>query len=674
VIIGALTLLCAWLVSDGIAGPIYVFLFAFAAVPGLPLGFLLFGARHPAGWLAGTLFGYVLTALAIWIPVALNAVSILALVAAWLLLSASTWFATRSLRSPVAVLPPWRSAESAALAVVLAMVLALATPPFARIGAADARGDKVTRAYFTADFVWHTALAAELGKFTMPPRNPYLASQAIHYYWGYFLMPATVAQLAPAPLNEIQRCLKVNALLTGMLLIATTFLAAWTAVKRPWAVAAAVGLALVAASAEGSYEMYRLWGRGEPMSALRDINIDAITAWHFQGLRLDGLPRCLWYVPQHSMSYALGLIALTVAVSIGSAGSYIAIVLSGMALAGSTMLNPFVGGIFSLAWGCSIAIDALRRPLPVMTIARHLLAAVPVALALAWCLAAHMVDGAGDTLAFGFWGPPAYHTSMVLLLSLGPVLLPGAIGIMGGRTVPMARVVPALSVVVLGLLIMHLVRLRVDTAWVPFRAGQMLLVTIPALIARALVALWDAPRLRWAGIAAFAIIFAIGAPTTVIDAYNAQDIDDLDVGPGFHWTLVLNPDEQRVLHWIRTSTPQHALVQMEPTIRDRDLSPGGWGERWSLIPSFGERRMAAGLPISLMHVPEYQEKSLEVKTLYQSESAHEAWTIARRLHISYVYVDAIDRGAYPGVAKFAAAPQFFAPAFVSGEVVVYQVK
>ena len=75
-----------------------------------------------------------------------------------------------------------------------------------------------------------------------------------------------------------------------------------------------------------------------------------------------------------------------------------------------------------------------------------------------------------------------------------------------------------------------------------------------------------------------------------------------------------------------------------------------------------------------MRVPEYQEKSLAVKTIYQSENAHEAWTIARRLHISYVYVDSIDRAAYPGAAKFAAAPQFFAPAFVSGEVAVYQVK
>jgi hypothetical protein len=513
-----------------------------------------------------------------------------------------------------------------------------------------------------------------VAKFTMPPRNPYLASQVIHYYWAYFLMPATISTLGPGLLGDIERCLKVNALLTGLLLMSTVFLSAWTAVGRPLPVAIAVALALVAASAEGSYEIYRLWTRGQPLRALRDINIDAITAWHFQGLRIDGLPRCLWYVPQHSMSYALGLVAITGAAACGSAGSMLAISLCGLALAGSTMLNPFVGGIFAAAWGIAIASDAVRRPQPLLLILRHSTTAVPVVCAVLWCVAAHMVDGAGDSLTFGFWGPPAHAPIVVLLLSLGPVLVLAAAGLAGRAEVPFGRVLPAIVLVGLALLVMYLVRLRVDTAWVPFRAGQMLLVAVPALVARGLAALGGLRRLRWAGVAAIVLAFVIGVPTTVIDAYNAQDVENMNVGPGFHWTLVLHPDEERALTWIRTMTPPSALVQMEPTVRDRDLSPGAWGERWSLIPSFGERRMAAGLPISLMRVPEYAEKSLQVKTIYQTASAHEAWTIARRLRIAFLYVDALDREAYEGAAKFDISPQFFQPAFRSGSVGVYEVK
>ena len=208
-------------------------------------------------------------------------------------------------------LPEWSGGASTALGGVLLLTLAVAVPPFARVGERDAQGNVAYRAYFTADFVWHTALTAELGKFSSPPRNPYLASQPIHYYWTYFLIPAAVSETGPAPVRDVQTCLKVNALVTGVLLMSSVFMLAWAATGRPAAVAAAVALVLLAGSFEGTYEIQRLWSRGEPLSRLKDINIDAITAWHFEGLRIDGLPRCLWYVPQHSMAYSLGLIALT---------------------------------------------------------------------------------------------------------------------------------------------------------------------------------------------------------------------------------------------------------------------------------------------------------------------------------------------------------------------------
>jgi len=668
-----LALVCAWIVGDGFAGSLYVALYALAGLPGLPIGFLLFGSRHPASWVAGMLFGYVLTALAIWLAIATHVPSAPTMIVVWAVIAAATWQFWRRQPSAPVPLQAWRSADSLGLAVILALTLAIATPPLARVGEVDAIGEHRYRAYFTADFVWHTALAAELSKFTMPPRNPYLASQTIHYYWAYFLLPAAVSTLAPGPLADLERCLKVNALATGLVLMSMVFLAAWVAVGQVLAVAIAVALALIAASAEGTYELVRLWSLGQPFVAMRDINIDAITAWHFRGLRLDGLPRCLWYVPQHSMSYALGLIALTAAAAVGSAGTLAVILLCGVAIGGATMLNPFVGGLFAVAWAGAIALDALKRPRAIVVVARHAIAAVPVVLALVWCFAAHMVDGAGDSLAFGFWGPPAYSTVTVLLLSLGPVLIPAALGLIARTGVSFSRLLPSVVLVGISLAVMHLVRLRVDTAWVPFRAGQMLLVVIPALIARGLAA--DRPRvLRVTAVTVCVLALAIGAPTTIIDARNAQDVDDLDAGPGFHWTLVLHPEEEQALHWIRTMTPPNALVQMEPTVRDRDTAPGGWGERWSLIPSFAERRMAAGLPISLMRVPEYAEKTSLVRTAYQSASAHEAWTIARHLHIAYLYVDALDRQTYEGAAKFDRAPEFFTPVFKAGDVGVYAVR
>src|SRR4029450_5435974 len=114
-----------------------------------------------------------------------------------------------------------------------------------------------------------------------------------------------------------------------------------------------------------------------------------------------------------------------------------------------------------------------------------------------------------------------------------------------------------------------------------------------------------------------------GLPTTIVDAYNAQDIHNRNIGAGFHWTAVLDPEQQQAMAWIRRATPRGAMRQSEPTVRDRDRSPANRGEWWSLIPSFAERRMAGGLPISLMSVPAYEQTSAQVKTMFESADARE---------------------------------------------------
>ena len=664
VIAGALAASLAF-VTGGVAGLLYLVIYALVTVPGLPLGFRLFG-RNPGGLIAGALIGYVLTAFAIWAVIAAGAASAWAFAGAWAVLTAATWWGLDRRSEPLVATPVWSSGALSGLTAVIVLTLALAAPPFARIGEADAAGNRYYRAYFTADFVWHTALAAELGKFSMPPRNPYLASEPIHYYWTYFLVPAAVAQTGPAPLRDVQRCLASNAIISDVLLMSSVFLLAWTAVGRAAPVTVAVILALLAGSFEGTYEVWRLWMRGQGFAALRDTNIDAITAWHWQGHRIDGLPRCLWYVPQHSMAYSLGLVALTVATAAGSAGSLLSIVLAGVALACAAAINPFVGGVFALAWGFGIAVDALRRPAFVTNVSRHLAAAIPVAAAIGWCVASRMVEGAGGVLEIGFSGASRHAPLWSLFISLGPVLILVAAGLAWGRSVPLVRISTAVALAALSLLLMFLVRLRVDQEWVPFRAGQMFLVAAPAIAARWLAAMWNGMwTRRLAGVAA-ALLLVLGLPTTAIDAFNAQDIENPDEGAGFHWTVVLSTEQLHALNWIKRATPQSAIVQMEPEVRGR--------ESWSLIPSFGERRMAAGQPISLMQVPEYQERSDRVKAMYETGDVYEAWAIAHELRIDYVYVDALDRSRYTGVAKFDGAQDYFRVAFKRGPVAVYEVR
>jgi hypothetical protein len=652
----------AWVIGGGGAW-LYLLIYALAMVPGLPLGFALFGRHHAGGWIAGAIIGYALTALAVWAPMAAHIPSFWTFGVAWMCLSAVTWFACRRISAPTVALPAWTPAGSTALLSVLVLTLAVAAPPFANVGKVDSDGNRYYRAYFTADFIWHTALTAEVAKFSMPPRNPYLARQPIHYYWTYYLLPAAVAQAGPSPVRDVQLCLKINALMTGLLLMSAVFLAAWSVAGHAIASGIAAALGLLASSAEGIFETFRLWQRGVPLTELRNWNIDAVTAWPpFAGHRIDGLQRCLWYVPQHSMAYALGVIALVVAATSGPASTLQTIALAGIALGGSVAFNPLVGGIFALAYGLSIAAAAWREP---RVIVRHAIAALPVVIALGWCVSNQMVEGAGGFLQFGLLGPSRQQPVVTLLLSLGPILITGALGLIAGGTLALAPALPYVVLSTLALFLMYFVRLSVDQAWMAFRAGQMMIIGLAALSARYLAASTAGTRRLGGAAVVILLAFLSGAPTTVIDEYNAQDIHNLAMGPGFPWTIVVTPQQQHAYQWLRENTPPAAVVQMDARSRERAT--------WSKHPSIAERRMAGGLPISLLNIPEYAERSDRIRAMYSTGNAAEAANIAHSLRIDYVYVDEVERRAYPNGIRFEGSSAF-EEVFKEGAVAIYRVR
>ena len=444
--------------------------------------------------------------------------------------------------------------------------------------------------------------------------------------------------------------------------MSSVFLAAWTVAGRAVASAIASSLGLLASSGEGLYETFRLWQSGVPLAELRNWNIDAVTAWPpLSGHRIDGLQRCLWYVPQHSMAYALGVVALVTAAAAGPSAPLPAIALCGIALSCSVAFNPLVGGIFALAYGLSIAAAGWKQPRLVL---RHAIAAAPVAVALIWCASNQMVEGAAGFLQFGFLGASRHQPVLTLFLSLGPILVTGAAGMIAARALPFAPALPYAILAFLSLFLMYFVRLSVDQAWMAFRAGQMMIIALAALTAR-FIAASPAGLQRFASAALVVFALICGAPTTIIDEYNAQDIHNLAMGPGFPWTIVVTPQQQRAYAWIRRHTPKVAIVQMDVRSRERST--------WSNIPSFAERRMAGGLPISLLNIPEYGERSNRIRTMYSTANPPEAENIAHNLGINYVYVDEVERKAYPNGIRFDGSPAF-EKVFEDRPVAVYRVR
>jgi hypothetical protein len=651
---------------------LYTLIYLAAVLPGVPLGIALFGRRHAAAWIGGALLGYGLTQLVIWLvieshlafPGASPGASPGAFVLAWMLLLGLTLLAKRAAGPEPAIrMPAWTAPDTTALLLVLLLVPALMGPPYANLGRADTEGNRYYRAYFTADFLWHSALAFELAKFTLPPRNPYLTPRAMNYYWTYFLLPATAAEIlppSPSGFVEVQQCLKANALLSGLLMIGALFLVVRSGVTRPVPAALALSLTVVAASAEGLYAIVDLVRRGEPLALLSDVNIDAVTAWHFNGLRIDNVPRSLWYTPQHTTAVALGLVGWLVAICAGSAASIRAIAGAGLALGLATTMNPLLGGCFSLIYGAAVAIDALGAGRAWELLPKQAFAALPVMLAVVWGWGSKVMEGAGSVLQIGLEGVTENSPIMTLVLALGPVLIPSLAGLRGLSGASVRPVWIAGGGILVGLFLLYFVRIS-EGSWVGFRAGQILLVSIPILLARTLASMGTgAAALLAVG------IFAVGVPTTLVDTWNAQDIGNRRDGPGFRWTLWTTRDQQQAFAWIRAHTPIDAVVQMEPMVRGR--------EHWTLIPSFAGRRMAAGLPISLLPQPEYLASSELVQTLFSTSRADEASDLARRLRIDYLYVDSTDISAYPdGVRKFDEQPALFSRVFTSGDVRIYRV-
>ena len=658
--IGA-ALVSFWMAA-GLVSIAYVALFAFAIAPGLPLGFALFGRRHAAGWISGALIGYGLTQLTLWLVIVSGLASTLTFIVAWLLLLAVTMLLARGFSGgPFVFLPEWRAADTRALLLVLVLVPVLMGPPYRNLGRADETGNRYYRAYFTADFLWHSALAYELGNFALPPRNPYMTPRPMNYYWTYFLLPASAARLAPGGLGDMERCLKTNAMLAGLLMVGALFLLVRTAVASPWPAAAAVVLAIVAASSEGIYEIVTLVRQGRPLTDLLDTNIDAITAWRFGGLRVDNIPRSLWYTPQHTTSIALGLVGLLVASAGGVTARVPAIAGAGIALGLSTTMNPLLGAVCSAIYGSCVAFDAVFQRGQWRRIPVHGLAALPVVMAVAWGSASHVMDGAGSALDFGYHGFSRHSPIVTLLLSLGPILVPAVAGLLFARGVASRPVIIGITGIIVGLFLLYFVRIS-EASWVGFRAGQVLLVSIPILLAITFEQI--GPR---AATVLAMLILIVGAPTTIVDTWNAQDIGNRRPGPQFRWTLWVTPAQQEAFRWLRAHTPPTAVVQMEPMVRAR--------EHWTLIPSFAGRRMAAGLPISLLPLPEYEQRSQLVRTAFATTNADEAWGILRRLRIDYIYVDPEDRAAYgENLAKFDTHPDKFERVFANAEVNIYRVR
>lgn len=672
-----------WLVAVAFLACSLAFLIALGAILPLAHALLLVGVavwyaspgiafvRRAAGGglfpvAMGAVWGYAascIVLLALWVAGVRN--EVLLLISAPAIAAAILLPVARRIDLP---LPAPCRRDLLVLLLLLLLVPLLVGRPYARVGELTPDG-RTYRAYFTADFIWRMAVTAEVAKGDVPPRNQFFLGDDLRYYWLPDLLPAVEYRALGRSLRLEQVLLAHGLVVDGM------FIAFLFAFARHWTSSApAAGLGVAAAvlfsSFEGTERIIAFARAGIDYGYLRMLNIDAITRWEYGSLPVDGLQRVLFWQPQHAMGYALGYSALLVASR--PAGTPDMRGVAAMGLAGTLLAAALFFSSFSaIMLGCIVGVVAVAR----FAAARRwkamaagaAAAAVPIGAAVGVALALHYVDR-GESLVRLLVNPAAFTRPWLsVFLSFG-LMLPAAIAgsWLGARSGGAWRLAPLWAAVGIAFLFYFFVDVRDHQyVYVGWRAGHLLFIAFAPLAAVALQELWRRGiRARMITASAALILAAAAAPTLAVDVYNAQDTENREQGPGFPWTLVLTPDELAAIDWIRRFTPPGAIVQIEPYVRGRTT--------WAYLPAFAERRMAAGLPISMVPLDKYEAASARVRDLYTSSDARDAYRAAVELRIEYVVVGLPEREAYPSFERtLDQRPELFRRVFKNGSMTIY---
>lgn len=654
-----------------VAGPA-VLLFGLASqfVFVLP-GVLILRAIAPSqGWLPALAFG----------PLAGQALASLAMTLLWVAGGRGVWLLIAAPAIVAALIPVahrlrdrWRlpavePGDAFALALVVLIVPVITGLPFAHLGEITPAG-QAYRAYFTSDYVWRRAVVIELAKGASPlPINPYFNGDVLHYYWMPHILPGAQYRFAHAwaPLDQL---LLIQSIAIDFFLIAFLYGVVRAFRVRPWAAACGVAFVIVSTSFEGLYVLFDNSTKDIPMAAVRNLNIDAISRWYFQGIPIDGLQRLLMYQPHHIIGYAIGLIGLLAIGLRARATDAVVFAIAGLCLALSVAISSFAGLMVTAAAAFHEFIGVIRTRDLKRGVVHAIAAAIPLLAAVGVVYGLGYVDRSGPVVELTVNRVATHRFFWVTLLSFGPILVVTALAIpslMSDRRG--IAILGSLAVTSIAIYFFVNVKDHQDV-YVGWRVGHFLFmasaVVVGILLERIATSTSAAQPLQLGGVV---IALLMGLPTTIIDVYNTQDISEHGEPP--YWTMMLRPDELQVFDWIKKNTPAEAIVQVDPIARQA----GARFDNWAYVPAFAERRMAIGLPISMVPLAKYENGSKEIQKLFD-ESPLAAYERAARAKINYVLVGIPERETHPGVEdRFNSIPNQMPLAFKNGTISIYEVR
>ena len=414
--------------------------------------------------------------------------------------------------------PAFRAADVVAVSILIILTAGIVARPFSRVASPLPDGGRAYRAYFTADFIWRMAVAAELAKGDVPPVNPFQRNDYLHYYWLPHLLPAAEYRELRGAVS-LEQILLANsvALDVTFVMFLYGFCRQW--VRSPVALTAACTAALLGSSFEGTERLYYLWRDGGPLDSLRMQNIDAMSRWIYRSLPVDGLQRVLWYQPHHATGYALGLSAMLVLVQARAPEKARIFALSGVLLAFCLMLSTFSALMLTAVAALVAPIVLVPRRAWRAFVPAAIAAAIPLALATAAAMSLGYVDRSSSGLVRILINPLAFTEPVwAIFLSFGPLLLLSIVGAaiaLWHREKALAAVA---AIIVVSFAFYFFVDLRGHQyVYVGWRAGNLLFIAFTVLSAYALQEIGRGTTARRVAAAALFVVAAASAAPTFAD-------------------------------------------------------------------------------------------------------------------------------------------------------------
>lgn len=632
----------------------------------LPGVFILRAISEDEGWLPSLAFG----------PLVGQALGCLALTLLWVAGGRGPWLLIAGPAIVAALIVPartlrgrWRlpktePGDAVALALLVMIVPLVVGWPFAHVGEMTA-GGQAYRAYFTADYVWRRAVVIELAKGAAPlPLNPYFAGDVLHYYWMPHMLTGVQYRFAAA-WASLDELLLIRSIAIDLFLVGFLYGMARLFRVRPWASAIGVAFVILSTSFEGLYVLFDLSSKNAPLAAIRNLNIDAISRWYFQGIPIDGLQRLLLYQPHHIVGYTIGLIGLLALAVRRRPVDAAAFAVSGVCLGLSVAISSFAGLMVTAAAMLYELVGVLRTRDIRRGLIHAIAAGIPLALSVGIVYGLGYVDRSGAVVELTVNRMALHRFAWVTFLSCGPILIATVLAI--PALMSERRGLAALGALAATSMFFYFfvnVRDHQDV-YVGWRVGHFMFmaaaVVIGVLVEKIATSASSAQPLQIAGLA---IAFVAGLPTTAIDIYNTQDISEHGDAPYF--TMMLRPDDLQAFDWIKNNTRLDATVQVDPIIR--------YDAGWAYVPAFVERRMGIGYPISMIPLAKYKDGSEAISNMFE-ESPLAAYERAVKAHVNYVLIGPPERAAHPGVEeRFNSISNQMPLAFKNGTISIYEVR